>query len=436
VLSLPEEGFSIRQMQALVPMSTNGDVKGAHQPSPKGRADSKLVAIPNIPLGRKLEAPVSVQPSSALAEHPTPTPPVVSSSTSSKTSGMSEQLQWEYDVYAKPFVPSQLQAINLEKAGSIIPTRSRHRIDYPAYTATFAGTSFLPERPTQAPDVESESTSSLDLTARSYLHDITALWELECAAKVQQIGENAMYKVHLVSIQRSNREPLWILSVPGLRDDDPYLEKGDVLQLRQLWVDSAQNVFQVPMSMEDPHNGQIRWGYKSWTGVQHDAYIAGVNRKKETVYLEAEGLAPLHANGISFPMMVNVIVPMKHASLEAQRMALVKVSIELAKVLSLLISSGDTLTPTRHYLLSQKQTPTISMSLIPLSSLSTRATIHPRNLAMTGYIEYCFLIKNTGCSKHSFGKCHTAICSILLSITNRRMPSTPSASTTTVRYRI
>lgn len=81
-----------------------------------------------------------------------------------------------------------------------------------------------------------------------------------------------------------------------------------------------------------------RFGYthleeRCWTGVQYDASIASVNRKQEIVYLQAEGLAPLFMGDPS-NMVVNAIIPMKHNSLEAQRMALVKVSYELLQVCS------------------------------------------------------------------------------------------------------
>jgi len=152
----------------------------------------------------------------------------------------SEKVAWEYDVYATPFVPSQLKAVNFEEPGSVVKSRNRHWLNYAAYTTSFAGTSFLPTRLRifpNFPDLELEVTGG-DLRAESYFHQLTALWELECAAKAKENEGNALYKVSLRSFQGTNQEPLWILSVPGLRDDDPFLEKGDNLQLRQLWVSS------------------------------------------------------------------------------------------------------------------------------------------------------------------------------------------------------
>jgi hypothetical protein len=89
----------------------------------------------------------------------------------------------------------------------------------------------------------------------------------------------------------------------------------------------------VPMQIVD------RFGFthlqeRCWTGIQYDAIIVSVNRRKELVYLQAEGLAPLSMGNVS-SLTVNATIPMKHSSLEAQRMSLVRISVELEKVWSL-----------------------------------------------------------------------------------------------------
>jgi len=317
----------------------------------RGKTTSKSVAVPQVPPFPRPTAAVPVQhPSAAIMTpnltpqtHPGPShlPTQQQSANQSHTNAVakasptsSERVDWEYDVYATPFVPSQLRMINLEEPGSVIGMRSQHQVDYEAYTAAFAGTSFLPERQRNTRRAEQKGFHTGYMTAQSYFHHLTALWELECVAKEQENEENALYKVTLYYVQKPRMKPLWTLTVPGLRDDSPFLEKGDVLQLRQLWVDATNNVIQMPMQVEDAGYGHVRWVYKSWTGVQHDTCIVNVNRKEEIVYLEAQNLAPLHVENVMLPMVVNVRFPMKHPSLEAQRMALVYISLELEKVTS------------------------------------------------------------------------------------------------------
>lgn len=326
-----------------------------------GKAKAKLVAVPNISLGPKGGLAFPTESKEGRLDHKAfPTiqeaKNVGTSSSKSRTAERaavqaaeraanemldksaekspetSGKVAWEYDVYATPFVPSHLQAINLEEPGAVVRSRSRHWLNYPVYTATFAGSSFLPERPTNVPELGIKDTDEV-LTARSYFHRLTALWELECTAKALENKGNSMYKVVLGSGQHpNNRDPMWIMSVPGLRDDDPFLEKGDVLQLRQLWVDATNNLMLVPMQIAD------RFGFthlqeRCWTGVQYNAIILSVNRRKELVYLQAEGLAPLSMGNLS-TLTVNATIPMKHSSLEAQRMSLVRISVELEKVRS------------------------------------------------------------------------------------------------------
>tara|TARA_R110002003_G_scaffold3210_3_gene24921 strand:- start:1154 stop:4021 length:2868 start_codon:yes stop_codon:yes gene_type:complete len=319
------------------------------------------VAVPNNPSQAKAQAAVSTASVSSQSDLPTiasqkdqgaATPPhsdekVFNVSASTASTQSPKNVDWEYDVYATPFVPQEWQAINSEPPGSIIATKNWHRINNSRYTATFTGTALLPNRPAILQEDVRRYYPSCNLTAQSYLRYFMKLWQLELVAKERENVGYRLYRVPLNPPYASNNELLWGLSVPGLREDNPLLEMGDVLQIRQLWVDGAGNIIHVPMEVEDPGFGHILYDYKPWTGIQYEACVYSINRAQELVYLKAEGLTHLIAGQASVPMAVNVSFPMKHTLLNAQRRALAYVDQELGKSVSgllghdLLTSAGD-----------------------------------------------------------------------------------------------
>jgi helicase MOV-10 len=244
----------------------------------------------------------------------------------------SQQGNQGYDVYAAPFVPSEWRTVNLEEPVCIIPTRNLHNFDHIAYASSFAGTDFIREQPLPAPKKGQYTTNLAELTPESYLPYFTNLCRLERTGLKQENEGHTLYKQPLYNNKVTMDDPLWELSVPGLRENSPFLEMGDVLQLRQLWVDSNMDVMQVPTWVGDV--GVIRapiLRYKCWTQVQYDARVFSVNRAKEVVYLKAEGLMPLQTDYHIVPMMVNVSFPLKHEHLRRHQRALAKISSELRK---------------------------------------------------------------------------------------------------------
>jgi helicase MOV-10 len=228
----------------------------------------------------------------------------------------------EYDVYAPPFVPSILRAINADKAHVII-TQPKHRIEFDCYAHTFTGTSFLPTSDWKIvyEKYAKAASPSLPLTEQSYSQYFIQLMKLELAAKKLEREAYTLYQVPLHSFQ-TPEEALWTLSVPGLREDSPHIERGDRLQLRQLWVDGAGALVTVPTHATGQLMGQPEYlpvTYRSWGGVQHDAVVYNVNRAQETVYLRANGLDFLHIGHDIVLMMVNVVFPLRNSFISGQR---------------------------------------------------------------------------------------------------------------------
>jgi helicase MOV-10 len=127
-------------------------------------------------------------------------------------------------------------------------------------------------------------------------------------------------------------DPIWALTIPGLREDSPFLEMGDMLQLRQLWIGNDGNITDVPMLVDGSERlfGQATF-LKGWTGVQYDACVYGVNRAKEVVYLKANDLGFLH-NYRPVPMGVNVVFPLKQTKIDTQQRTLRFIASQLDMV--------------------------------------------------------------------------------------------------------
>lgn len=150
---------------------------------------------------------------------------------------------------------------------------------------------------------------------------------IECKAKKEEQDGLALYKVPLQRIQGPDGD-LWALSVPGVREDNPHIEMGDILSLRQLWVDSFGKLMNMPNS-----GGPHPLVPKCWTGVQYDASIYSIERAREIVYLKVEGLRFLPAGWSGLSMEVNICFPLKENLLRAQRGALASVHLELKKAI-------------------------------------------------------------------------------------------------------
>lgn len=252
-----------------------------------------------------------------------------------QTTATPEQVTSEYNVYADSFIPSSYRAINMEEPGGISATPLRHKIDFSQYIATFCGTSLLPKQPELRHQKHGPAASKdCTLTAHTYFDYFHRKYHAERLAQEQENERFALYRVPLYQVSMGNNESLWALLVPGLREDNPVIEMGDILQLRQLWVDTAGNIMSVPMQVEEPPYGHIRFEHRSWTGIQHNASVSSMNRAQEVVYLKADSLSHLLMGPSCIPMMVNVTFPLKSRLHLALQRALLWTSSVLADSIS------------------------------------------------------------------------------------------------------
>ncbi|KAK5112549.1 hypothetical protein LTR85_011241 [Meristemomyces frigidus] len=194
-----------------------------------------------------------------------------------------------FDVYARPFIPNSLKAVN-EVPYTAVPSLPVRWIDFPAYVSSFAGTSLLLADP-PPPDLSGDSskvqskpshsdTTSLDtgepegLQASGYHAYFQAAMIDEAAALQHECEDYALYKVPLEKAYRDPRPNMYQLKVPGLRELSLRIEIGDIVQLRQLIFDARGAIMHVPYIM------------------RHDAVVWSIDRLREMLTLNVQGLLP------------------------------------------------------------------------------------------------------------------------------------------------
>ncbi|MCJ1393017.1 hypothetical protein MMC18_005889 [Xylographa bjoerkii] len=213
--------------------------------------------------------------------------PIITNGQSQRTENLSQA--WAANVYAQPYIPMAVSAINLSHA-TVIPSAPVSSIDFHDYVSSFAGRRYLmPHTPLETlvpSNLPSQPTLLLD--ARIYesffIRALTA--ELEAEATTTNT-----YNLYRTRLQRKNlQEQIYELRVPGLREDRPRLNIGDTIELRQLRINYQTGI---PYGMEywlAPGGGKDR-GFiaPGFTGVQYNATVWGLDRNREEVLLRIDG---------------------------------------------------------------------------------------------------------------------------------------------------
>ncbi|KAF1363379.1 hypothetical protein EJ07DRAFT_174119 [Lizonia empirigonia] len=289
----------------------------------------KLVAVPFIPgltgRGQKLPATIANLPTPPLSSVSAPLKDCESKAHHCTQEGsftvahdcsenplprkelIKDSTESTFDVYAISYVPQKLRAINEEWPAYIFNTETKHATSFETYASNFAGRDFLShdrEWPFEYPN--DHLPSPTELTEQSHTQYFASLLNLECEAKKRENERYALYAVSLQAIPPDgNGNRLWGLSVPGLREDSPFVEMGDELQIRQLWVDLNGTPIKVPTrTVTGRHDLAV---YNSWTQKQYNASV--------------------YSNIL--PVVVNVVFPIQQRVLQDQRKALISIGRNL-----------------------------------------------------------------------------------------------------------
>jgi hypothetical protein len=200
-----------------------------------------------------------------------------------------------FDVYARPFVPQALSVINTLK-GHIIHTPARNHVAFEAYSRGYMGVEFLPRIPEPialplfaTPEV---THSEYEQYFRYHLEEEIRSQELENVSYSLYAASaiDISYNSELDSKLGPARSLMCRFKIPGLRENSPYIEEDDVVEIRQLryegWeklVGTGDGMFGVQPPIATP----------IWTGVVFEARVLSVQRKNEEIVVAVAGLMAL-----------------------------------------------------------------------------------------------------------------------------------------------
>lgn len=219
--------------------------------------------LPAKPKNEKAQLPVKPQPD----QHTSP------ASIDEQTPG--------FDVYAVPFVPQALRNVNSAN-GTVIETRPLRFVDLTKYADSVFGQLLLP--PVPQPIISDPSVPASIWTLSPATYAVYFRSWLESEVRCQQ-KENSTYSQYecaaTVSFPRGPSEDpaTCTILVPGLREYSPYVEEGDVVELRQLQYEQSGNF----MALARQH---------AWTGIVYRARVSAVVRAKQLIVLQVYGLTP------------------------------------------------------------------------------------------------------------------------------------------------
>jgi DNA polymerase III delta prime subunit len=279
-------------------------------------AKSKAIPIINPSSGKRQPPPIAQKSASTfpVSLHPTTKDSSAKCTLSTPTNAKDPQIielgedsegegiGQAFNIYARPFVPESLTIIN-EQDGYEMNTPAMKEIDFGAYVRSYIGLDILPPLPHP---VELPMNASFSLTD-SVIHthyEPYFRYHLETEIQSQQ-KENESYSLYgheIATISHHLGQSARSLVVPGLRENSPYVEEDDIIQLRQLCRDHIGR----PLGMEQwlgpsgQFNGDAsshhalagRWRGEpapGWTGIIYNARATVIQRKQEQLVVEVCG---------------------------------------------------------------------------------------------------------------------------------------------------
>lgn len=228
--------------------------------------------------------------------------------------------EWKPDIYAGCYVPVYLLEINDSPAIEFNCT-PLDTIDFSSYVSSFAGNAFLQPLPIEnMPRITSIPISicrfAKNLLPSNYFYYFDECLLLE-AAKCSTELEN--YNFYDVELQLTDpHQQLYSLRVPGLRDDAPRVELGDIVLVRQIIPAPHPNQNRASrFAGRYQSNGSAAPGFPGFTGHQHNAIVWGVSRARETIVLRIDKFIPhLPRCNIKFVVQPNTYLPLWRAILD------------------------------------------------------------------------------------------------------------------------
>jgi hypothetical protein len=206
-----------------------------------------------------------------------------------------------FNIYANPFVPKAFTIINT-LSGQEIDTPAVNRIDFGAYVGNYIGSQFLTPIPQLVELPMNVSFSPTDGVSDAYYEQYFR-YHLQAEIQSQQ-QENKSYSLYgheaIIKTHESGQPATCSFLVPGLRENSPYIEEDDIIQLRQLRYDRMGRLLGMERWLTpNCQSGESapgfpalagRWPAPGWTGIIYNARASSVQRKEERLLVRVSGL--------------------------------------------------------------------------------------------------------------------------------------------------
>ena len=222
-----------------------------------------------------------------------------------------------FDVYASPFVQEKIRAINNlpGRVCNTLPSKSVNLSKYP--DEAFGGSRLLPAPPLPDSSYQkpSEWRNQPVLSPASY----ESFFRFHMDNEIQsQTKENASYSLYchdgLVEFLSEKHARVTIV-VPGLRENSPYVEEDDPIQLRQLRVDAYGRLVEGGQGFMSPEALSLAFAPHytpgPWTDLVYNARVYAVKRATEELVVLVWGLT-LQNSEVMQNVPQGQILPAKH----------------------------------------------------------------------------------------------------------------------------
>jgi helicase MOV-10 len=185
---------------------------------------------------------------------------------------------WFPDVYTTPFVTEHQRAINTMPA-AVVKALPPPCIDFQKFIESFIAKGFLgtphealPPLPQQIEVPVRNAVERSTLTPVNYGEHFAELLGLEISTLDLTIQSYNLYNVQVTAQDPKNpSQYLFRLSIPGIREDTPLVQLGDLVKLRQIR----------PVQAMYP---------AVFTGYEYETFIYGMDKALGYVVLRADGL--------------------------------------------------------------------------------------------------------------------------------------------------
>jgi helicase MOV-10 len=221
-----------------------------------------------------------------------------------------------FDVYAEAFVPKWLKDINEAPPQLVFATAATDfEIPFEEYTRTFAGRSMLEDHSLSldssleivAPSIGKSAHVLPQPSSYQRLFHKALADEFRSLQASQKRFNLSKVVMNSITVDPSGTSVTAHLSVPGLRENSPFIRLGDTVTLRPLCIDAVG--FPVPFQ-QFPGQAAFYFPVAGWNGSEFQSIVESVNRHYEVLALKIDNPATFepYCRGpvnVSFPIRAN-----------------------------------------------------------------------------------------------------------------------------------